>query len=327
MKIKHVICIIGVFVLLLAVGCLQRQRGIDEEVIEKESDEPIPLEDNETVLYYLNDDKTKVVEAVISLELDKYTESYTINKLLRLLRVDPDEKGMVASIPPTVNINKVTYNEANLSTVVDFNSNFKNLSNDEKLLLRTSVVLTLTKLSYVTSVKITVDGEPLLDPNNQAIGFLRANDFIIHSEDYLLTPEKYDVTLYFANSAGTALIREKRTVKVGTGKTLPSIILEELKKGPTQEGLLKTMPTGTKVIDVREKNGICYIGLSNDFLQNAPEAAINDELSIYSIVNSLTDLVNINQVKFDIEGNNVKQFKSITGFDKALSRNLDAVEK
>ena len=84
--------------------------------------------------------------------------------------------------------------------------------------------------------------------------------------------------------------------------TIPveQLALEQLIKGPDSingsqsEELLKTMPNGTKINTISVRNHTCYLDLSSEFLQKREN--ISDEVTIYSVVNTLAELSNINRV-------------------------------
>ena len=77
-------------------------------------------------------------------------------------------------------------------------------------------------------------------------------------------------------------------------------IMELLIKGPQSSDLKKLIPDGTILHDIKIENSCAIINVSNEFLNYQ-----NDEEKyniINSIVNSLTNLKEINSVKFLING-------------------------
>ena len=75
-----------------------------------------------------------------------------------------------------------------------------------------------------------------------------------------------------------------------------------LLEGPKNENLEKVMPEGTKVNKIELKNGIIYIDLSKEFIENHKGTIEEETLTIYSIVNTLTSLNEIEAVKIQIDG-------------------------
>ena len=71
-------------------------------------------------------------------------------------------------------------------------------------------------------------------------------------------------------------------------------------KGPQSSKLKKLIPEGTIIYDIKIINSCAEINLSNEFLEFGDEK--NKSRIINSIVNSLTNLKEINSVRFLING-------------------------
>ena len=64
---------------------------------------------------------------------------------------------------------------------------------------------------------------------------------------------------------------------------------------------ISTVPSGTKLISVSVVDGVCYVNLSDSFKNNKnPE--VTEEVLLYSIVNSLTELQGVSKVQISING-------------------------
>ena len=77
-------------------------------------------------------------------------------------------------------------------------------------------------------------------------------------------------------------------------------IINWLIKGPQSSNLKKLIPEGTAMHDIKVEKNCAIINLSNEFLNYETEE--NKLKIINSIVNSLTNLKEINSVKFLING-------------------------
>lgn len=124
------------------------------------------------------------------------------------------------------------------------------------------------------------------------------------------------ITLYFKHEIADFLVPEERTV-MQEKKSTEQIIVEELLKGSQGFQRLLIMPPGTEIIDITRRNDTVFVNLTDDFLhpidlsaipgrENTPEEdyhviqAEMKRLAVYSIVNSLTMLDGVNQVKLMI---------------------------
>lgn len=130
-------------------------------------------------------------------------------------------------------------------------------------------------------------------------------------------PEEYAITLYFKHRFSDYLVPEIR-MAVRDKQSLEQLLVEELLKGPSQHDRTPIMPLGVEVLDVTRKGETVFVNLSKEFTEdiNLSEIPGKEEipeekrpivkaemkrLGIYSIVDSLTELEGVNQVKFLVE--------------------------
>jgi len=126
-------------------------------------------------------------------------------------------------------------------------------------------------------------------------------------------PKETVVTLYFKHKYFDFLVPETRTV-IHEKQTYEQLVVEELLKGPSAHDRVSIMPPGVKVLDVTQKGETVFVNLSEEFIApidltglygkaDIPEDKVPfvqaemKRLAIYSIVNSLTELDGVNQVK------------------------------
>ena len=107
--------------------------------------------------------------------------------------------------------------------------------------------------------------------------------------------------LYFANSETGELESEIKIVDANLLIKEPyKEIMNLLIKGPQSSKLKKLIPEGTAMHDIKVEKSCAIINLSNEFLNYETEE--NKLKIINSIVNTLTNLKEINSVKFLING-------------------------
>ncbi|MDE6926069.1 MAG: GerMN domain-containing protein, partial [Acetatifactor sp.] len=131
------------------------------------------------------------------------------------------------------------------------------------------------------------------------------------------------VKLFFASDDGTQLIAAYREKHYSSNTPIERFIVEELIAGPSGQvdGLNPTINPNTKIINVTTKDGICYVNLDENFL-TVPEN-VSMEAAVYSMVNSLVELSNINKVQILVNGE-VPTTSSIFQ-SSTFERNLDLV--
>ena len=131
------------------------------------------------------------------------------------------------------------------------------------------------------------------------------------------------VSLYFANANGTKLIEEKRVIPKEEGVARATI--GELIMGPDTEALLPTLPAGTVLQDINIKDGICIVDFNSNF-QNGIATVEEENLCIYSLVNTLTQFDSVNEVKILVNGRHVEKFKGAVDVSANISRNTGMIE-
>ncbi len=145
--------------------------------------------------------------------------------------------------------------------------------------------------------------------------------------------DKVPVHLYFANEDNTKLKLEIRYIPVSEAKQstshLASVIVKELIKGPSKDsGYKSTIPAGTLLrTPVAVKDGIATVDLSNEFKSKHPGGKDAEKMTIYSIVNSLTELKDIQKVKFTIAGKVQKEYMGNFQFDVPFPRSASLISK
>ena len=117
------------------------------------------------------------------------------------------------------------------------------------------------------------------------------------------------VSLYFNSKDTNTLMPEGRTIDVKELTKDPYLTLINLLiEGPKNEKLEKVIPEGTKVNKVELKNNIVYVDFSSEFVHNHVGGAEKESKTIYSIVNTLTQLNEVEAVKILINGEEGKAF-------------------
>jgi len=131
--------------------------------------------------------------------------------------------------------------------------------------------------------------------------------------------------LYFINEQGK-LAPETRYIdntEVSKGESnLATVLVKELISGPAKGSLLQSsIPQETKVhSDVSIKDGIATVDLTKEFIEKHQGGKKNEQLTLYSIVNTLTEIKDIKSVQFKIDGKVRKDFKGSYQLDISFPR-------
>jgi len=267
-------------------------------------------------VYYVSNQETKVEMHLHEVEAD--TPQGQLEELVRCLSTNPDKLEYKAPFDMGFQVLNVKLEDEKLQ--IDVDAAYKELPVTTEVLVRAAVVRTLTQLPQVSLVMMTVEGNQLYDNNGSTVGWMSADQFIDNDGNEINTYELARVRLYFAGESGTNLIAAYREKHYSTSTSRERFVVEELIAGPSGqiEGLYPSVNPNTKIISVTTQDGICYVNLDENFLTVVNN--VSTDISIYSIVNSLSELSNINKVQILVNGEVPSSFSSST-----YERNLDIV--
>ena len=278
MKRRIMSLLLVLLVLVTFTGCNEEQRASGEYQV-----------------YYFNIDKTKI-------EPEDYdstgsTGEALIQELLLKLQAEPKDSQMRRTIPETIRVLGIKTNAAHLT--LDFSKEYNSLSVTEEVLMRAAIVRTLLQCSEYSLVTFTVEAEPLKTKDGSLVGSMTMDSFLENPGVQINTSKQATLTLYFASGDGTHLVKETRDVHYSTNISLEKLVMEQLIEGP-KKGAMATIPSETKIITLSVMDGICYVNLDNNFQNQNQE--ITEEVVLYSIVNSLTELSGVSKVQISING-------------------------
>ena len=136
------------------------------------------------------------------------------------------------------------------------------------------------------------------------------------------------VTLYYQNKETKELIPEGRIVDAKTLYTDPyATLVNLLISEPKNENLKSTIPTDTKILKAELKGDIVYIDFSDEFIENHQNGLDDENATIYSIVNTLTELNEVSGVKILVNGKENKSFKDeVISFKDPFVRNESLIK-
>lgn len=149
----------------------------------------------------------------------------------------------------------------------------------------------------------------------------------IKTLDKAAEPKAY-ILLYFSEKQTGQLVAERREVPRSIILNKPEeTIVNELFKGPFSQNLMPTIPPETKLISVKIDSYMVTVDFSKEFVDNHPGGSAGETITIYSIVNSLTELKDVERVKFLIEGKERKEYKGHYEFDIPFERNETIIKR
>lgn len=301
---KKIICFFLCFVLMMSVtGC-----GDDSQ------------KEGEYQVYYLNRDITKVVAE----EYDStgVTGEELAWELMEQLKEVPKSSKLRQTIPSNVRIRGIKSSGAYLT--VDFSENYKQLSVTEEVLIRAAIVRTLLQIPEFSLVAFTINAEPLRTAGGTLVGNMTADTFVENPGEQINASIQSTIKLYFSSADGTGLVEETRMVTHSSSTSMEKLIMEQLIDGPSKSKSRATIPATTKLVNVSVADGVCYVSLDNSFYNQDQE--IKEEIVLYSIVNSLTELSGVTKVQLSINGDTKGFCRYTYELSKMYEKNLSLLE-
>jgi germination protein M len=268
-------------------------------------------------IYYLDSKTSGIVSE--SYTPVGITKEELVEELLNVLKTEPKDVVYRRALPDTVTIREYEFSEDDGLTI-NFETNYNELTGIPEVLCRATIVKTLCQIPGVEYINFNVNGQPLIDSNNVKVGLMTAEDFIENTG----AETQYKAMLYFGAAGGKTLIASEVNIYYTGNDSIEEMVINQLINGPTQLGMSHTIPEGTTLLNVNTREGICYVDFNEKFMEAVPE--VSPELTIYSIVNSLVELPDINKVQFQINGVLVEMYQDKIPFNGFFERNLDIIE-
>lgn len=307
--------LIKMFVLFLMSGLFLSACGKAESVQTQNG-----YEDGKYYIYYVNKEETKVVGEEYVLRT-KTTEGM-IQELLSAMEEEPENLQLKKSLGSDIKVVSHSLESNQLS--LDMEVSYLQLNKTAEILNRAAIVRTMTQIPEVESVIFSIGGEPMLDAAGNTMGIMTADTFIDNTGKEINAYEKTTLKLYFANLEGTALVEKDEEVIYSSNISMEKLIVEKLIEGPQTDDVRATLSPNRKINSITVKDGICYVNLSGVTIDNL--GAVAEDVSIYSIVNSLSELKNVNKVQISVDGETDRMFRESISLKTVFERNLDLMD-
>lgn len=298
---------------LLAACLLLAPAGCREEKTEEKK--------TEYSLYYLS-----LAESSLETEGYEPTERNTeamVQEICRLTQEQEDTENYLRLLPEEVKILSCTYEGQTVT--LNFNEEYGKMKNTREILVRAGLVKAFTQIPGVTYVGFLKNGEAMTDLDGNPIGLMDKETFVENEGKNINSYTSSSMNLYFANKAGDRLVKETISKYYSSNVPLERVVLEALIKGPEDTSMQATISPNTKILGVSIMEGICYVNLDKTF--TVETMGVQQELPIYSIVNSLTDACGVHGVQISVEGETKVTFRETMNLDALYKADYSLLEE
>lgn len=310
MKKTKILCAFLTLFLLVLSGCANNspQGDTKGEKVEK------------VKLYYGDTNNEKMVTEEREISFAQGEDKYKV--ILEELIKGPEDQDLRANISENTKVYGTIKQGSDL--IVDFSKEFSQFAGSMAEIIGVgSVVNALTQLDDIKRVKILVEGEELIGPSGEARGFMTA--FSDQPDEETATT---DVTLYFSNKNADKVVGEKRKISGSPEEDREAFIkkvLEELIAGPEEENAFPTIPKEAVVVSVKIDQGTALVDFSEEMHTKHWGGAAGESMTIYSIVNTLTEFDFIQKVQITVTQKPLAIEHTV--LEEPVERNESIIEK
>ena len=276
---------------------------------------------SEYFMYYLSLEANKVVENAYEPEASSGDEM--IQEFVDRLNETPEGEDYQRLMPKDVKIDSYSLEDSTL--ILTIGGGYEQMERPREVLVRVGLVRAFTQISGVDRVQIVTENGELKDSAGNVIGAMTRESFVENAGSEINNYQYTTLTLYFANETGDKLVPETRSVYYSTSVPLERVVVEQLVKGPAEEGHYAVLPSDTNILSVTTSENIAYVNFDNTFMNGT--MSVVQEIPIYALVNSITTNCPVQRVQFSIDGESDVTFRESMKLNQFYERDLSYLEE
>ena len=250
--------------------------------------------------------KTNIV--INSVELEKLVIELTESLIIDGKYTDRLPNGFRAVLPSNTKINSVKIEDD--TVIIDFSNLFYETNKREEEQIIESLIYTLTSIKKINKINIKLDNKDLtkLPNSNKNIDKILTREYGINKETNIESIKDIkSVTIYYVSKFNNQNYYVPVTKYVNSDKNKINIIIEELSSRMSYNSdLMSYLNSNTELIDFTISESSIDLNF-NDFLFDNKEKKVVLEEVIYSISYSLEDTLNIQNVTFLVNNEEIKR--------------------
>ena len=272
-------------------------------------------------MYYLSLDGNQVVENACEPEASQGEE--LIQEFAEKFNETPEKEDYQRLMAKDVEIEGWTLEDSTLTLKI--RGPYESMSRPREVLVRAGLVRGFTQIPEVERVQITTEDGELKDSSGNVIGPMTRESFVENAGKEINNYQYTTLTLYFANETGDKLVSETRSVYYSTSMPLERVVVEQLVKGPSEEGHYAVLSPDTNILSVTTSDNIAYVNFDETFVNGTISVA--QEIPIYALVNSITTNCPVQRVQFSINGESDVTFRESMKLNQFYERDLSYLEE
>lgn len=269
----------------------------DKETVTSDSEKMINIK-----LYYLNNERTDFIYDEMDIDQLSSTENIIDSVMSRLI-TEQENSELKSPVVDGMVYQRYNYDGEGNITIV-FNVDYEKADTYEMLVSKAAFTNTLCQIDSITSV--TFDMLDLLNEREEMLETYRMDSFA-YLDDYGIA-YSYEESIYYPAADNKSLIKVTVELDSTSNVSLEEQIINLLCESD-DNGYQQAIADPSFVNMVTVNNNICYVDFTEDFLKY--ETGIDNSLVIYSIVNSLCSINNVESVSISVNGDRQKFYGDI----------------
>ncbi len=221
-------------------------------------------------------------------------------------------------------------NEGGILTI-SFLEEYKKLDPDYEVLFRAAVVKTFGQVEGVQFICFRLGDQTMNKPGTDIALLMTPGQFVDIEGDSIMNYTEQTIHLYYATADGNHLKQQTQVIHYNKNLPFEQVLLQTLINGPTSGNnqYRRLLPESTKILNISISEGICYVNLDKTAQEIDPDETnpIAPAVSIYGLVNTLTENLKVDQVQLFIAGKSDVSFKDKVDLSLPLPPAWDLLEE
>ena len=222
-------------------------------------------------------------------------------RLVNALIAGPEDPALTGVIPPETTLLSLELDGTRAR--VDLSSRYRLLSGVALTLADYAITLTLTQLPEISTVSVTVRGQPLAYRDRQTFS---AGDVLFSSNEDVIG--SVPATLYLIDEEDR-IVPVELSLDLYEGDTQAGAVVKALLDESEDETYRSPLPEGFRITSVRLEENTCYVDLPSAALPGLPEDA-DLRRALRALADSLLSLRAAEEVRYLVDGEYASMYGS-----------------
>ena len=132
--------------------------------------------------------------------------------------------------------------------------------------------------------------------------------------------ESINVKVYYPDDSGMRLVEVEREIVIDDSTDKYTAAVETLLEEPGEDNLTKIFPNNAAIRSVEVADGLAIVDLDGGFLKNFVGGSTGEEFLVGSVVDTLTNFPEVQQVKFLVDGQEIETLSGHMDLSTPLER-------